>query len=363
MRKRRAFGPRPAEGPVTVSARPKPDADRLLAWFRQHRREFPWRGPWGSRRDPYQVWLSEIMLQQTRTRTVAPRYATFLARWPTVADLAQAEESEVLDAWAGLGYYRRARNLHRTARVIVDHRNGRFPRSSRELETLPGIGSYTAAAIAALAFGERAVAVDGNVARVLARVFAMAGPAGRSSGQLRAIGGDLAPKSLPGEFAEALIELGALVCLPRRPRCGTCPWQSACAAFRSGRTAEFPAPAPRRRPPKRHSVAFRLTNRRGEVLLRRQTASGPFRGMLVLPATPWKASRPTASEIRSARPQGGAWKRVAGRVEHRLSHLALQTEIHAAVTEHEPAGEETWHPARSDSRRLPAYTRKLLAHG
>ena len=346
-----------------MAAGPAPDAGDLLAWFRRHRRPLPWRGPWGRRRDPYHVWLSEIMLQQTQAATVAPRYEAFLARWPGVEALAGAEEREVLDAWAGLGYYRRARNLHRAARVVATDWDGRFPATVRDLESLPGVGAYTAAAIAALAFGVRTVAVDGNVARVLARVFALAVPAGRPSRRLQAAGAGLAPAALPGEFAEALIELGALVCRPRAPRCGACPWQGACAAFRTGRTADFPVAVPRKRPAVRYSVAFRLTNGRGEVLLRRQSDPGPFQGMLVLPATPWGAARPSPAAVRAAAPPAVAWRRVAGRVEHDLTHLALRTEVRAGATTREPAPGEIWHPGRDDGRRLPAYTRKLLAHG
>ncbi len=303
------------------------------------------------------------MLQQTRTGTVIERYPAWLSRWPTVHDLARAGEEEVLDAWAGLGYYRRARNLHRTARIVVGRYSGQFPRTVRELETLPGVGRYTAAAIAALAFGERVVAVDGNAARVLSRVFAVAAPAGRASRRLQGIGAELAPQSLAGEYAEALIELGALVCGPRRPRCDLCPWQSACAAFRSGRIAEFPVPASRKRPAVRYAVAFRLANRRGEVMVRRQTVAGPFRGMLVLPATAWTAVPPAAAEVLAAIPEEAAWRCVAGWVEHQLTHLTLRTRVHAAVTGREPGSGETWLPGRSDGDRLPAYTRKLLAHG
>ena len=346
-----------------MPARSSPDAGQLLDWFKRHRRALPWRGPWGRKRDPYHVWLSEIMLQQTQAATVAPRYEAFLARWPTVGALAAAEEREVLDAWAGLGYYRRARNLHRAARVVAGTWSGRFPDTIASLESLPGVGAYTAAAIAALAFGVRTVAVDGNVARVLARVFAIAEPAGRASRRLQAIGADLAPEVLAGEFAEALIELGALVCRPREPRCAICPWQGACEAFRTGRTADFPVSVPRKRPAVRYSVAFRLTNHRGEVLLRRQSGPGPFQGMLVLPATPWSATRPSPAAVRTAAPPTADWRRVTGLVEHGLTHLTLRTELRTGTTARDPAPGEIWHPGRDDGRRLPAYTRKLLAHG
>ncbi|MYE20117.1 MAG: A/G-specific adenine glycosylase [Rhodospirillales bacterium] len=346
-----------------MAVRSGPDANHLLAWFKRHRRDLPWRGPWGGKRDPYRVWLSEIMLQQTQAAAVVPRYRAFLDRWPTVGALARAEEREVLDAWAGLGYYRRARNLHRAAQVVVAERDGRFPGTVRDLQSLPGVGAYTAAAIAALAFGVPAVAVDGNVARVLARVFAIPTPVGRASRQLQAIGAELAPESLPGEFAEALIELGALVCRPRQPRCRECPWQHACEAFRTGRTAELPVVEPRVRPALRYSAAFRLTNRRGEVLLRRQTGPGPFHGMLVLPATPWANARPSDADIQAAAPGTGGWQRIDGLVEHGLTHLTLRTELFAAATTRKPAAGEIWHAGLGSHQDLPAYTRKLLEHG
>lgn len=339
-----------------------PDPALLLDWFMQHRRNLPWRGPWGALRDPYRVWLSEIMLQQTQAAVVAERFTTFLERWPDVIALARADESEILDAWAGLGYYRRARNLHRAARIIADAWAGQFPPTVQELKTLPGVGEYTAAAIAAFAFGVRTIAVDGNVARVLARVFAVAVlPTGTP--RVRALGTELAPASLPGEFAEALIELGALVCRPRRPRCGTCPWQNACVAFQTGRIDQFPVPTPQARQAVRYSAAFRLTNREGNVLLRRQSEPGPFRGMLVLPGTPWSSAPPSAAMIRDARPAASAWRSIEGRVEHGLSHLMLRVTVHEATTTREPAAGELWHLSDGRGVGLPAFTRKLLGHG
>ncbi len=303
------------------------------------------------------------MLQQTQAAVVAERFPAFLERWPDVIALARADESEVLDAWAGLGYYRRARNLHRAARTVADGWAGQFPSTVQELKTLPGVGDYTAAAIAAFAYGARTVAVDGNVARVLARVFAVDVPPNGAPRRLRELGSDLAPTSFPGEFAEALIELGALVCRPRQPRCGSCPWGNTCVAFQTGRIGQFPAPAPQTRQAVRYSAAFRLTNREGNVLLRRQPDPGPFRGMLVLPATSWSSEPPSAEAIRDARPGAVAWWPVEGRVEHGLSHLMLRVVIHAATTAREPAPGELWRPSDGRGVGLPAFTRKLLGHG
>ncbi len=345
--------------PEPVQAAP---AD-LLNWFRRHRRDLPWRGRWGQPRNPYHVWVSEIMLQQTQAEVVAPRFTAFVGRWPDIEALANADAGDVHDAWAGLGYYRRARNLHRAARMLVDAWNGRFPRTVAELKTLPGIGDYTASAIAAFAFGARTVAIDGNVTRVLARVFAINASPGTTVRRCRELGAALAPARNCREFAEALIELGALVCRPRQPRCEACPWQRACLAFRNRTVEQFPRPSPRIGRKPRYSAAFLLLNARGEILLTRQSGSGPFRGMLVLPATDWSAASPTAAVVRTARPEAASWTRIPGEVEHELSHLALRVEVHVAVTRRTPRPGERWLHPDHDNLRLPSLTRKLIAHG
>ncbi|HEY2541333.1 MAG TPA: A/G-specific adenine glycosylase, partial [Stellaceae bacterium] len=207
-----------------------PDPAPLLAWYDRHRRDLPWRAPPGSTADPYRVWLSEIMLQQTTVVAVAPYFERFVTRWPDVAALAAASLDEVLQEWQGLGYYARARNLHACARVVVERHGGAFPAKPSQLRALPGIGDYTAAAIAAIAFDERVAAVDGNVERVTARLFAVGEPMPAAKERLRALAAALVPRPRSGDFAQAMMDLGATICTPRRPRCVLCPWRAACAA-------------------------------------------------------------------------------------------------------------------------------------
>jgi A/G-specific adenine glycosylase len=211
---------------------PQPTA--LLAWYDRHRRVLPWRAPPGRRADPYRVWLSEIMLQQTTVTAVAPYYARFAARWPDVRALAAAPLDEVLKAWAGLGYYARARNLHACARAVVEHHGGEFPKSETALRALPGIGDYTAAAIAAIAFDAPASPVDGNIERVVARLFAVAEPLPAAKPALRLLARELTPQRRTGDFAQAMMDLGATICTPKKPACALCPLNEACAAFARG---------------------------------------------------------------------------------------------------------------------------------
>ena len=205
-------------------------ANALLAWYDRDRRILPWRAAPGVAQDPYRVWLSEIMLQQTTVKAVLPRYADFLRRWPDVGALAAAELVQVLAAWAGLGYYARARNLHACAREVVGRFGGSFPRTEAELRTLPGIGDYTAAAIAAIAFGARATPIDGNIERVVARVFAVTTPLPAAKTEIRALAETMTPETRSGDFAQAMMDLGATICTPKKPACGICPWLEACIA-------------------------------------------------------------------------------------------------------------------------------------
>ena len=218
---------------------PQPTA--LLKWYDRHRRKLPWRAPPGARSDPYRVWLSEIMLQQTTVKAVAPYYADFLSRWPDIGALAAAPLDDILKAWAGLGYYARARNLHACARAVVERHNGQFPTSEAELRTLPGIGDYTAAAIAAIAFDVPVTPVDGNIERVIARLYAIATPLPAAKPEIRRLANTLTPQHRAGDFAQAMMDLGATICSPKRPACALCPWNDACAAYARGEAELFPA--------------------------------------------------------------------------------------------------------------------------
>src|SRR6516164_8186436 len=240
-----------------------PDSTALLAWYDRHRRDLPWRAPPGVRPDPYRIWLSEIMLQQTTVATVEPYFDRFVARWPDISALAAASLDEVLQLWQGLGYYARARNLHVCARTIVEQHGGTFPEEPEALRALPGIGDYTAAAIAAIAFDRRGAAIDGNVERVLARLYGVGEPLPAAKARLRALAAAMVPDRRAGDFAQALMDLGATICTPRRPRCVLCPWRSCCAAAAFGRAEDLPARAAKPERPLRHGVAFWLTRSDG----------------------------------------------------------------------------------------------------
>ncbi|MSO70595.1 MAG: A/G-specific adenine glycosylase [Alphaproteobacteria bacterium] len=339
-------------------------ARRLLAWYDGAARDLPWRvSPQarrhGERPDPYRVWLSEIMLQQTTVAAVASYFDEFLRRWPNVEALAAASLDQVLSAWAGLGYYARARNLHRAAQVVAAR--GGFPDRAEELALLPGIGAYTAGAIAAIAFDRREAAVDGNVERVLARLDDLAAPLPAAKPALRRRALELVPRGRPGDFAQALMDLGATVCLPRNPRCALCPWQASCVARARGTIAARPMRRPKKERPLRLGVAFWAVRGDGAILLRRRAENGLLGGMLEVPSTPWGEGPPRAP-LRSA-PFVAAWKPLPGRVRHVFTHFALELEILAASS---PAGRPSdgiWaQPEEIGALALPSLMRKVARH-
>ena len=274
--------------------RPRPQPADLLAWYDRHRRTLPWRAPPGERPDPYRVWLSEVMLQQTAVKAVAPYFTRFVARWPDVQALAAAPLDDVLRLWAGLGYYARARNLHACARAVMEHHGGRFPETERELARLPGIGPYSAAAIAAIAFAAPVPAIDGNAERVVARLFALERelPAARSD--IRRMAERMVPAERAGDFAQALMDLGATVCTPRKPACALCPWTQGCAARRRGDAESFPRKAPRREGRLRRGAAY--------VVVRADGSGGAGRSD-VLPIRVARADR-DGDSVQRAQPVG-----------------------------------------------------------
>jgi len=293
-------------------------ANRLIRHYLGAARTLPWRSPPGTAApDPYIVWLSEVMLQQTSVAAVAPRFARFVARWPTIEALAAAPDEEILSEWAGLGYYARARNLIACARLVPAR--GGFPDSEKELRALPGIGDYTAAAIAAIAFGRRAVVVDTNVARVIARLHAIAAP---TSAQIRAL-----TPAAGGDFAQAMMDLGATVCTPRAPRCGACPLSGDCAAFASGEPERFPAAKAKRVRPLRHGTAHWI-ERDGQVWLVRRPPTGLLGGMAALPGGEWLETAELPADP-------------LGTVRHVFTHFALELTV---VRGDAPAGEGWWQP-------------------
>ena len=368
-----------------LAAEPKiadPPAGRLLTWYREHARELPWRVAHGGEANPYRIWLSEIMLQQTTVVTVAPYFRDFLARWPKVEDLAEAPLDAVLSAWAGLGYYARARNLHACAKAVCADRGGRFPDTEAGLRTLPGIGPYTAAAVAAIAFGRRALPVDGNVERVTARYFAVRAPLPGAKAELRRRAGELLPAgplsgeplsgeaedSFPyGDLAQALMDLGATVCLPGKPRCNSCPLAEDCRGRKAGLAAELPRRAPRRARPLRRGVAFWLTRADGAVLLRRRPESGLLGGMMEVPSTEWREAAWGADEAGVQAPVAAPWRPLPGVVRHGFTHFRLELEVWTAPAPKDPAdGEQAegrWtRPGDLGALALPTLMRKVVRH-
>ena len=293
-------------------------ARALLAWYDRDRRILPWRAAPGVAPDPYRVWLSEIMLQQTTVKAVLPRYADFLRRWPDVTALAAAELGEVLAAWAGLGYYARARNLHACAREVVARHGGRFPATEAELRTLPGIGDYTAAAISAIAFGARATPIDGNIERVVARLFAVATPLPAAKPEIRSLALALTPDERAGDFAQSLMDLGATLCSPRRPACGLCPVVSGCEAHAQGLAEVLPYRDAKTERPTRRGVAFVALRDDGAVLLRERPLKGLLGGMLETPSSPWTERGESAN---AALDPCAAQSTMAGSAGARRAHL------------------------------------------
>jgi len=307
-----------------------PQASDLLAWYDRHRRDLPWRARPGETADPYRVWLSEIMLQQTTVAAVGPYYARFLARFPTVAALAAAPQEEVMAAWAGLGYYARARNLHACAKAVAA--SGAFPDTEDGLRALPGIGPYTAAAIAAIAFGRPTVAVDGNVERVVSRLFAIETPLPAAKPQIAAAARglrDADADARASDFQQALFDLGATICTPARPACALCVWRPACRGHALGIAASLPAKLPRSERPHRWGVHFWLEDAERHILLRRRPPQGLLGGMTELPGTPWRDAAWTEAEALLHAPMPAPWQEV-GEVRHGFTHFTLSIRVFAA---------------------------------
>ena len=338
-----------------------PDAAELLAWYDRHRRNLPWRAAPGQRPDPYRVWLSEIMLQQTTVATVGPYFDRFVARFPDIRALAAAPLDDVLHAWQGLGYYARARNLHACAQVIAAAHDGRFPDDPALLRALPGIGDYTAAAIAAIAFDRPVAAVDGNVERVVARLFAERTSCRAANRGCAPSPPRMVPERRAGDFAQAMMELGAVLCTPRAPRCVLCPWRADCAAAALGIAEDLPVQAEKPERPLRHGVAFWLTRADGAVLLRRRPEHGLLGGMIELPSTDWRDAPWDTAEAVTAAPAAAEWRTLPGTVRHGFTHFRLELGLLAGTTSDPIAG--IWaRPAEFKNHAFPTLTRKLASH-
>lgn len=302
--------------------------DTLLEWYDRHARAMPWRTPpaqkqAGVRPDPYRVWLSEVMLQQTTVAAVRDYFTRFTARWPTVADLAAADDADVMAEWAGLGYYARARNLLACARAVLRDHGGVFPATRDGLLTLPGIGPYTAAAIASIAFDEPATVVDGNVERVISRLRLVIDPLPASKPELTRLAAELTPQLRAGDYAQAIMDLGATICTPRSPACGICPWRDPCAARAAGVQAELPRKSPKATKPTRQGTIWIARDDRGAWLVERRPDRGLLGGMLGFPGTPWDGAGGTA-------PVTADWHTL-GEVRHTFTHFHLILTVQAAT--------------------------------
>jgi A/G-specific adenine glycosylase len=352
---------RPA-GPETVRA--------LLAWYEAERRDLPWRYGPRKKADPYRVWLSEIMLQQTTVKAVVPFFKRFVARWPTIEALASAPQEEVLQLWAGLGYYSRARNLKACADAVVRDFGGVFPREETRLLELPGIGPYTAAAIAAIAFGEKATPVDGNVERVVSRLFAVRQPLPSAKTEIRRLAATLTPARRAGDFAQAMMDLGAEICTPKRPSCLVCPLQQDCAANAHGLADTLPVKAQKAARPSRYGIAFLVQREDGAVLLRQRPEAGLLGGMLEIPSTPWIDALPAKKEALRSAPVTTSWSPVPGAVVHIFTHFRLELVVYRALVPVDAsftlwAEQERcrWVKRRDlHAQALPSVMKKVIAH-
>jgi A/G-specific adenine glycosylase len=311
------------------------------------------------------VWLSEIMLQQTTVKAVAPYYARFLARWPTVEALAAAPLDDVLKVWAGLGYYARARNLHACARTVVERHGGSFPYSEAELRTFPGIGDYTAAAIAAIAFDAPAMPVDGNIERVVMRLFAVASELPAAKPEVRRLAASLMPPIRAGDFAQALMDLGAGICMPRKPLCAFCPWSDACAAFAQGSQESFPRKAEKVAGRLRRGAAFVVSRADGAVLARTRPAKGLLGGMTEVPTTAWSHDFDIKTALENAPLARATWRRLPGVVTHTFTHFPLELVVYGATVgakARAPAGMRWIASSDLAGEAFPNVMRKVLLH-
>lgn len=350
--------------------RPKQAADRparLLAWYDRHRRVLPWRAGDGERSDPYRVWLSEIMLQQTMVKAVGPYFEKFVARWPNVNALGSASLDDVLRMWAGLGYYSRARNLHACAVAVLREHGGAFPDAEEGLRKLPGIGPYTAAAIAAIAFDRPTMPVDGNIERVVSRLFAVEDELPKAKPQIQALAQTLLPPNRPGDAAQALMDLGATICTPKKPACALCPLDDGCIARARGDQETFPRKGAKKTGALRRGAAFVVT-RGGEVLVRTRPEKGLLGGMTEVPTSDWIAGHDDAAALAQAPQLAGVarWHRKTGLVTHVFTHFPLELVVYTARVQprtRAPKGMRWVAVAELADEALPNVMRKVLTHG
>ncbi|MBX4932206.1 A/G-specific adenine glycosylase [Rhizobium bangladeshense] len=351
---------------MTTTTLDTPSAKPLLDWYDRHHRDLPWRvspgmAARGVHADPYRVWLSEVMLQQTTVQAVKPYFEKFLQRWPEVTDLAAAENDEVMAAWAGLGYYARARNLKKCAEAVAKEHGGIFPDTEEGLKSLPGIGDYTAAAVAAIAFNRQAAVMDGNVERVISRLYAIEAPLPGAKPLMKEKVALMTPAARPGDFAQAMMDLGATICTPKRPACSLCPFRGTCQALKLTDPELFPVKAAKKEKPVRHGAAFIAVTAEGEILLRRRGESGLLGGMTEVPTTAW-TSRLDGETSVTAAPFDAAWQ-ASGTVTHVFTHFELRLSIwRAAIARALDTNDGWWEPVTNlEAQALPTVMKKAIA--
>jgi len=351
---------------ITLSQDPADLADQLLDWYDENARDLPWRSPPGCGRvpNPYHIWLSEIMLQQTTVTTVIPYFKKFLLKWPTLEDLAQAELDQILTAWAGLGYYARARALHKCAQHVTNELGGLFPRTEKELQLLPGIGPYTAAAISSIAFGQKAAVMDGNIERVMARMFNVTTPLPKAKAELKKICERMTPPQRAGDYAQAVMDLGADICGPRLLKCaGRCPWEDHCHGNALGTADHLPHRKPKAAKPTRRGYAF-WAEYNGHLWLCRRPESGLLGGMMEVPSSDWLEVADWDAVPMPQIPIIANWKETPGMVRHSFTHFHLELKIiRLELSEMIALQEGDWFPfSRIEDLALPTVMMKIINH-
>lgn len=357
--------------PLTLNSKhDQPDqmVKTMLAWYDRHHRHLLWRAPPGKLQNPYKVWLSEIMLQQTTVATVGPYYKSFLKRWPNFKVLAAASLDNVLSEWAGLGYYSRARNLHACAKKVVLEHGGKLPSNEHELIKLPGIGPYTAAAITAIALGNKATVVDGNIERVLARLFAVHVPLPKARRKLHTLAAGLTPERRAGDYAQGLMDLGATICTPKQPQCQQCPWARACDACHQGIAETLPRRVKKAAKPTRRGIAFLICRTDGALLLRKRLTQGLLGAMMEVPSTEWHEK--LNGDAKNQSPVRANFTPLPGQVRHTFTHFHLELDVWQAevgnnvklLKRADPARCQWVKPDQIADQALPTLMRKIIAH-
>lgn len=335
-------------------------AKLLLNWYDNNKRTLPWRS---KNQTPYYVWLSEIMLQQTTVVVVEPYFQEFTRRWPTMNALAQADLDAVLHAWQGLGYYARARNLHKCARLVAEQFGGHLPQAEKQLLALPGIGPYTAAAIAAIAFDQPSAPVDGNILRVISRLARLQTPLPALKSEVGGVLPSLITTHRPGDMVQALMDLGSAICKANKPLCHQCPWRGSCGALKAGIVEQLPVKAARKVKPTRHGVIFWIESEAGQILLRRRAEKGLLGGMMEIPSTHWREQGWDMDEAISQAPVLAHWQALPGTIAHTFTHFHLRLRVLCGRTGQQNVNTGVWStPEEFSSHALPSVMKKVIRH-